>query len=158
MSYISTQICDFLKTIGITITSLLHCNFVSLFPPLSCLFIRSLSLSLSSPFLSPLLSFSVFLFHSCVSLTPEMLSVLTGEAAGEMGWLECQAASMLKWGKKTHSSQLCLWRFCQVFWFPQETFVLKWDRIPPRERICTDKIALNCLLQFWWDFFTFKYV
>lgn len=77
-----------------------------------------------------------------------MLSVLTGEAAGETGWLECPAAAMLKEAerKKIHTPVNFPSRgFCQVLWFPRETFILKWNRIPSRERICS-KTALNCQL------------
>lgn len=42
---------------------------------------------------SPIFS---FLLGCCVILTSEVPSALTGEAAGELGCIECQAASMFK--------------------------------------------------------------
>lgn len=85
-----------------------------------------------------------FLLHSCVILTSEMPSVLTGEAAGEMGWIECQAGSMFKKkGKgKKKTPLLSLWRiFWQVVWFPQETFALKWEF--PRGNAYVQKLPVS---------------
>lgn len=126
--------------------------FLSSLPWVSCS--RGLFLYL---FLSPFpLSCLIFLCLPLSFLTPKILSVLTGEAAGETGWLECPAAAMLKEverkkEKNTHIHTPVNFPsrgFCQVLWFPRETFVLKWNRIPSRERICS-KTALNCQLHFW---------
>lgn len=108
---ISTQTSfSFIKVIKIAVTlppslELCFLLFVSLVIWSFNLFLRLL-LSLSpsvSLFLShSSLSFSVSLFlsHSFMIWVPELLSEQTGEAAGELGWTECQAVGMLKKKKK----------------------------------------------------------
>lgn len=85
---------------------------------------------------SPIFSFS-FLLGCCVILTSEVPSALTGEAAGELGCIECQAAMFKTEGAgredKKNPPPLPLEDFWQLFWFPQETLAAK-GRIPSRER------------------------
>lgn len=51
---------------------------------------------LSLPRVSAELPSFSFLLGCCVILTSEVPSALTGEAAGELGCIKCQAASMFK--------------------------------------------------------------
>lgn len=108
-----------------------YCNFVSSFTPPSFLCTLIFSFSFS------------FLLGCCVILTSEVPSALTGEAAGELGCIECQAASMFKAEgeeeKTERKNPTVLWRvfgsssnFLQGRWLQEENCLQGTRDLPSR--------------------------
>lgn len=114
-----------------------YCNFVSSFTPPSFL-------------CTPIFSFS-FLLGCCVILTSEVPSALTGEAAGELGCSECQAASMFKaeGGRREDrkkKTSIPLEDFWQFFWFPPGKLAAKGEFPPGSEGFAFRKLPLSLLM------------
>lgn len=137
-----------LVDVKMNITSILQCNFVFSLPSTEMsVHLASFFICSPSPVspLSRLLSCTPLIFR-CLPLsflTPEMLSVLTGEAAGETDRLECQAAGML-WVEEGEKK---LYIHIHIRFFPLEISVrssdflqghsLKNESVSFRERICS---------------------
>lgn len=109
-----------LVDVKMNITSILQCNFVFSLPSTEMsVHLASFFICSPSPVspLSRLLSCTPLIFR-CLPLsflTPEMLSVLTGGAAGETDRLECQAAGML-WVEEGEKNYIYIYTFAFSLW------------------------------------------
>lgn len=130
------------KTIRIAITSLPLCNFVSLFPPLSYLFI---SFSLLPPLPSYLSLPSSFI--PVRAWLPRFCQFWQVKQQGRRSG--SNAKLLACWRKKnTHSSQLFLWRFLSGLLILHSSRDIRFKmRLNSLEGKHTLKIALKCLLQ-----------
>lgn len=93
---------------------------------------------------TPIFSFP-FLLGCCVILTCEVPSALTGEAAGELGCIECQAACMFKAEgeeeKTVKKNLLSLWRI-----FGSSSDFLQGRRLKENEGFAFKKLLLSLLM------------